>query len=79
MTVVPRCPGVLPCYRSSAAGGGVLRIICGRHLPVDVEAFPRRVIAVGFRVGIRLGGVETSMSFFRQPLPERSDCVSPGS
>ena len=78
LTIVPRRPGVLPCYRGLAAGDGVLCFVCGFHLPVDIEAFPRRVVAVGFRVGIRLYGVETSGSF-RQPLPERGDCVPPGS
>jgi len=70
LIVVPRKPGVLSCHRGSAAGDGILCVVCGLHLPVDVEAFPRRVVAVGFRVRIRLGSVETSVSFFHQPLPE---------
>ena len=70
LTVVPRRPGVLPCYRGSTAGDDILRFVSGFYFPVDVEAFPSRVVAVGFRVGIRHCGVETSASFFCQPLPE---------
>ena len=79
LSVIPRCPGIFPCYGDSAGGGGVLRFISSCYLPVDVEAFPRRVVAVGIKVGIRLSGVETSASLFRQPPPERIDCISPGS
>jgi len=70
LTVVPRRPAVLPCYRGSTAGDGVLCFVGGFYLPVDVEAFPSRVVAVGFRVGVRLGGVEASTPFLQQPLPE---------
>jgi hypothetical protein len=70
LTIVPRRPEVLPCYRGSGAGDGVLCFVYGFHLPVDIEAFPRRVVVVGFRARIRLYGVETSPSFFRQPLPD---------
>ena len=69
-TVVPRRPGVLPCYRGSTAGDGVLCFVGGFYLPVDVEAFPSRVIAVGFRVEVWLGGVEASTSFLQQLLLE---------
>ena len=70
LTIVPRHPGVLPCYRGSCAGDDVLCFVGGFYLPVDVEAFPSRVVAVGFRVGVRLSGVEVSTSFLQQPLPE---------
>ena len=75
LTVVPRCPGVLPCYRGSTAGDSILHFVCGLRLSVDIEAFPRRVVAVRLRVGIRLCSVETSASFFCQPLPRRNPAV----
>ena len=79
LSVVPRCPRVLPCYGGSATAGGILCVVRGSHGPVDVEAFPCRVVAVGFGVSIRLSGVETSAPLLRQLLPERGDGVSPGS
>ena len=78
MPVVPKCPGIFPCCGSSSTGGGV-RVVRGSHGPIDVEALPCRVIAVGFRVGIWLGGVETSASLLRQLLSERGKGVSPRS
>ena len=77
LTIVPRRPGVLPCCGGSTPSNGVLSLVGGFHAPVDGEAFPSRVIAVGFRVGVRLGGVEASAPFLQQPLPEGGDRVSP--
>jgi len=65
LTVVPRRPGVLPCYRGSTAGNGVLCLVGGFYCPVDVEAFPSRVVAVGLRVGVQLDGVEASTSLLQ--------------
>ena len=70
LTVVPRRLGALPRYRGSFTGDGVLCFVGGFYLPVDVEAFPSRVVAVGFRVGVWLGGVEASTSFLQQQLLE---------
>ena len=79
LSIVPRCLGVLPCYGGSTAGGGVLCFVRGSYGPIDVEAFPCRVVAVRFGVGIRLGGVETSAPLLCQLLSERGDGVPPGS
>ena len=79
LTVIPRRSGVLPCYRDSTARNGVLCLVGGFHRPVDVEAFPSRVVAVGLRVRVRLGSVEASTSFPQQPLSEGGDRVSPRS
>ena len=78
LSVVPSRPGVFPRCRGSTASNGVQRLIGSFYRPVDMIAFPSRVIAVGLRVGVRLGGVETSTSLLQQPLPERGDRVSPG-
>ena len=77
--IIPRGPGIFPCYGSSSTSGGILRVVRGSHGPVNVEALPRRVVAVGFRVGIWLGGVEASASLLHQLLPERDDGVPSGS
>ena len=77
MTIIPRRPGVLPCYRGSTASDGVLCFVGGFYFPVDIEAFPSRVVAVGFRAGVRLSGVETSASFLQQSLPEGGNRVPP--
>jgi len=79
LSVIPRCPGIFPCYGGSAAGCGVLCVVCGSHGLVDVEALSRRVVAVRFGVGIRFSGVETSTPLLCQLLLERGDGVSPGS
>ena len=65
LTVVPRRSGVLPCCRGLTAGSVVLCFVGGFHRPVDIEAFPSRVIAVRFRVGVWLGGVEASTSLLQ--------------
>jgi len=70
LTVIPRCPGVLPCCRDSTTCNGILCLVGGFHCPVDVEALPSRVVAIGLRARVRLGGVEASTSFLQQPLPE---------
>ena len=56
-----------------------MHVVSSCYFPVDVEAFPRRVVAVGFGVRIWFNGVETSTPLLRQLLPKRGDCVSPGS
>ena len=63
--VIPRCPGVFPCCRGSTASNSVLCLVGGFHHPVDMEAFPSRVVAFGLRVGVWLGGVDTSTSFLQ--------------
>jgi len=77
LSVVPRRPGVFSCCRGSTAGSRILRLVGNFYHPVDVIAFPSRVVAIGLGVGVRLGGVETSTSLVQQPLPERGDRVSP--
>jgi hypothetical protein len=46
LSVVPRCPGFFHCYGGSVTDGGILCVVYGSHGPVDVEALPRRVVAV---------------------------------
>ena len=75
LSVIPRRPGVFPCCGGLSTGGGILRVVHGSHGPVNVEALPRRVVAVGFGVGIWLGGVEASASLLRQLLPKRGDGI----
>ena len=75
--VIPRHPGVFSCCRGSTASSHILRLIGGFYRPVDVIAFPSRVVAIGLGVGVWLGSVETSTSLLQQPLPERGDRVSP--
>jgi hypothetical protein len=75
LSVVPRRPGVFPCCRGSTARNSVLCLVGGFHRPVDMEAFPCRVVAVGIRAGVWLGGVEASASFLQQLLPEGGNRV----
>jgi len=77
LSIVPRRPGVFPCCRGSTASNGVLRFIGSFYRPVDMEAFPSRVAAIGLRAGVRLGGVEAPASFLQQPLPEGGNRVPP--
>jgi len=77
LSIVPRRPGVFSCCRGSTASSRILRLVGGFHRPVDVIAFPSRVVAIGLGVGVQLGRVETSTSLLQQPLPERGDRVSP--
>jgi len=77
LSVVPRRPGVFPCCRGSTASNAVLHLIGSFYCPVDMVAFPGRVVAVGFQAGVRFGGVETSASFFQQPLPQGGNRVPP--
>ena len=79
LPVVPRCPGIFPSCGSSSTGGGILCVVRGSYGPVDVEAFPCRIIAVGFRIRVWLGGVETSALLLRRLLSERGEGVSPKS
>ena len=65
LSVIPRRPGVFPCCRGSSARNGILCLIGGFHRSVDMETLPSRVIAVRFRVGVQLGGVQTSASFLQ--------------
>ena len=55
LTIIPRRPGVLPCCRDSTACNGVLCLVGGFHCPIDVEAFPCWVVAVGLRARVWLG------------------------
>jgi len=77
LSVIPRRPGVFPYCGGSTASSSILRLVGSFYRPVDMIAFPSRVIAIGLGVGVRLGGVETSTSLLQQPLPERGDRVSP--
>ena len=70
LSVVPRRPGVFPCCRGSTARYSILRLVGRFYCPVDVIAFPLRVVAISLGVGVRLGGVEASTSLLQQPLPE---------
>jgi len=70
LSVVPRRPGVLPCCMGSTASSNILRLVGSFYCPVDMIAFPSRVVAVGLGVRVRLSGVETSTSLLQQPLPE---------
>jgi len=79
LTVLPRRPGVFPRCRGSPACNGVLCLVGGFHCSVDMETLPSRVVAVGFRAGVRFGGVETSASFLQQPLSEGGNRVPPRS
>ena len=79
LSVIPSCPGVSPCCKSSSAGGGVLRVVHGSHGPIDVEALPCWVVAVGFGFEVWLSGIEASMLLLRQLLPECGEGVSPRS
>jgi len=79
LPVIPRCHGISRCSGSTGTGSGILRVVRSGHGSVDVEAFPGRVVAIGFRIGVWLGGVETSAPLLRQLLPERGDGVSPRS
>ena len=79
LPVVPRCLGLSPYNGSSVTGSAILHVIRSGHGSVDVEAFPGRVVVVGFIVGVYLSGVETSTPLFRQLLSERGDGVSPRS
>ena len=77
LTIVPRRPGVFPCCRGLTASSSVLCFVSSFHRPIDVEALPSRVVAVGSRAGVRLGGVEASASFLQQPLSEGGNHVPP--
>ena len=79
LSIIPRSPGIFPRCGGSSTGGGILCVVCGSHDPIDVEALPRRVVAVGFRVGIWLGGVEASAPLLCQLLSEPGDGVAPRS
>ena len=65
LLIVSRCPGIFPCCGGLTTGSGVLCVVRGSHGPVDVEALPRRFVAVVFEVRIWLGGVEASASLLR--------------
>jgi hypothetical protein len=77
LSVVPSRPGVFPCCGGLTASSSILRLVGSFYRPVDMIAFPSRVVAIGLGIGVRLGGVETSTSLFQQPLPERGDRVPP--
>ena len=77
LSVVPRCPGVFPCCGGSTASGSILRFVGSFYRPVNMIALPDRVVGVGFRAGVRLGGVETSVSFLQQSLSEGGNRVPP--
>jgi len=62
LSIVPRGPWIFPCCRGSTARSSVLRLVGSFYRPVDVIAFPYRVVAISLGVGVRLGGVETSSS-----------------
>ena len=79
LSVVPRHPGVFSCRGGSTARSSIPRIVGSFYCPVDVIAFPRRVVAISLGVGVWLGGVEASTSLLQQPLPEGGDRVSPRS
>ena len=46
LSFVPRYPRFFSRYGGSATGSGILRVVSSCYFPVDVEAFPRRVVAV---------------------------------
>jgi hypothetical protein len=75
----PRCPGISPYCGGSSASGGVLRVVRGGHSPIDIEACPRRVVAVGHRLGVWLGGVEAAAPLLYELLPEHGEGVPPRS
>ena len=77
LSIVPRRLGVFPRCRGSTASNGILRLVGSFYRPIDMEAFPSSVVAVGFRAGVRLGGVEASASFLQQPLLEGGNRVPP--
>jgi hypothetical protein len=77
-SVVPRRPGVFLRRGGSTTRSSIPCLVGGFCRPVDVIAFPRRVIAVCLGVGVRFGGVETPTSFLQQSLPEGGDRVSSG-
>ena len=77
-SVIPRRPGVFSCRGGSTTRGCIPCLVGSFYCPVDVIAFPRRVIAVCLGVGVRFGGVETPRSFLQQSLPEGGDRVSSG-
>jgi len=70
LSIVPRRPGVFPCCGGSTARCSILRLVGSFYCPVDVIAFPRRVVAISLGVGVRPGGVEASTSLLQQTLPE---------
>jgi hypothetical protein len=78
LSVVPRRPGVFSRRGGSTTRSSIPCLVSGFYRPVDVIAFPRRVIAVCLGVGVRFGGVETPTSFLQQSLPEGGDRVSSG-
>ena len=65
LSIIPRSPRVLSRCRGSTASNSVLCLVGCFYHPVDMEAFPSRVAAVRLRAGVRLGGVEASMSFLQ--------------
>ena len=70
LSVVPRRPGVFSRRGGSTTRSSILRLVGSFYRPVDVIAFPRRVVAISLGVGVRLGGIEASTSLLQQPLPE---------
>ena len=62
LSAVPRRPGVFSCRGGSTARSSILCLVGSFYRPVDVIAFPSRVVAIGLGVGVRLGGVEASAS-----------------
>ena len=79
LSFVPRCLGIFPYSGGSSTRGSVLHVVRGDHSPVDVEAFPCRVVAVGLGVGVWLGGVKAPVPLLHQLLPERGEGVPPWS
>ena len=82
LSFVPKGPKVCSCYWSWSSGGGsiavVLHVVRGSHGSIDVEAFSRGFVAIGLRVGVRLGGVEAHAPLLRQLLPQHGESVASG-
>jgi len=78
LSVVPRRPGVFSCRGGSTARSSIPCLVGIFYRPVDVTAFPRRVIAISLGVRVRFGGVETPTSLLQQSLSEGGDRVSSG-
>jgi len=74
LSVVPRRPGVFSCRGGSTARSSILCLVGSFYRPVDVIAFPRRVVAIS--LGVWFGGVETPTSLLQQSLSEGGDRVS---
>jgi hypothetical protein len=76
LSAVPRRPGVFSCRGGSTARSSILCLVGSFYRPVDVIAFPRRVVAISLGVGVWFGGVETLTSLLQQSLSEGGDRVS---